>query len=393
MALSDLPLSYCTNVHPGETFEQAFSGLSRFTGPLAQQLSSPIAAGLWMTRNAVSQIRRDTRLLDELHHWLEETGLVCYTMNAFPFGNFHAERVKENVYLPDWQSADRREYTCEVAELLARLLPEGVEGSISTSPCAFKPLAPGGYAPYFAELINTAEFLAHLRQSTGKMIRLAIEPEPCCVLETTEEVLAFFGELRRHVVGTASELAVLEHLGLCYDVCHQAVEFEDVTASIERIHQAAIRINKLHITCALELPDPKDDAARQHLANFVEKRYLHQTFGLTGVGEQPLCVTDLTRELALSPPEEWLSCSTWRVHFHVPVNEESLGPLRTTRPVLEQALQAVARLPYAPHLEVETYTWNVMPEAPQSFDLVTGLKAEMESTKQLLTRIATPPSV
>lgn len=390
MSISDLPLSYCTNVHPGDTFDQALAALKTYTGPLAARMEKPIAAGLWMTRDAVSECSRNPELTAELSQWLRDNGLVAYTMNAFPFGNFHAERVKENVYLPDWTAATRREYTCDVAELLARLLPDDAEGSISTSPCAFKPLAPAeGWRPYFDELINTARFLADLRRSTRKMIRLAIEPEPCCVLERTDEVLDFFRELRRHVAGTSAESSVYDHLGVCFDVCHQAVEFEDVAASIAALDDANIRINKVHITCALELADPADAAAREHLARFVEPRYLHQTFGKSRSGDGTLSLVDLTREHALNPPQEWLKCSAWRVHFHVPVNERSLGPLNTTYPVLAEALAAVQRLTYDPHLEVETYTWNVLPQDEQPrVDLVSGLQAELDGAYKLLVELS-----
>lgn len=391
MSISPLPLSYCTNVHPGETFELAFSALEKHTGQLAGRMDRPIAAGLWLPRSALTQCGHDANAIAGLRDWMRENGLVCYTMNAFPFGDFHAARVKENVYLPDWTAAERREYTCDVAEFLARLLPDGCEGSISTSPCAFKPLAAEpGYKPYFVELINTARFLTELRRTTGKMIRLAIEPEPCCVLETTDEAIEFFDQLRKHVAGSNVEGPVLEHIGLCYDVCHQAVEFEDVSTSISRLTDAGVRINKLHITCALELSDPTDQSAREHLARFVEPRYLHQTFGkLKTADGQTISIADLTKEHALSPPDDWLQCQAWRIHFHVPVNEQKLGPLATTRPSLIDALSAVKQLDYEPHLEVETYTWNVLPqeETNAPFDLTAGLQAELESTYELLDQL------
>ncbi|MFO0947243.1 MAG: metabolite traffic protein EboE [Planctomycetota bacterium] len=383
MAFSDLPLSYCTNVHPGETFAEACRGLRAFSQPLRRRVNRPIAAGLWMTARAIEQLDLPENV-DALTVLLADANLACYTMNAFPLGNFHASRVKENVYLPNWTSSDRMDYTLRVARLLATLLPDGATGSISTSPCAWKLAAPvGGYGVYFPRLIETATSLAELADKTGKVIRLAIEPEPGCVLETTDEAIAFFHELWRSSQGTAVETAVREHLGLCYDVCHQAVEFEDVADSIDRLDREGIRINKVHVTCALELDAPGDMEAREHLSHFAEERYLHQTYARHPDG-RILSLPDLTRGFALDPPAEWLECPRWRTHFHVPINRETMGTLRTTRPVLVEALRRVHELPYAPHLEVETYTWDVMPEedmssAGEPFDLVAVLAAELES--------------
>ncbi|QDU60837.1 Xylose isomerase-like TIM barrel [Planctomycetes bacterium Pan216] len=391
MALSALPLSYCANVHPGRTFAEVAEGLKRYTAPLRERLGTPIAVGMWMTRDALTEVATDPKLVDWLQGWLREHDLTCYTMNAFPFGNFHAERVKENVYLPDWTDVRREEYTRDVADLLARLLPEGVEGSLSTSPCAFKALHPQGadVDVYFPRLVSIARHLQDLRRRTGRTIRLAIEPEPGCLLETTDEALGFFKDLRGWVKEAKDADAVREHLGLCYDICHQAVEFEDVAESIDRLDAAEIRLVKVHVTCALELTDPRDEAAREHLARFVEPRYLHQTTALTDDGRL-LWSTDLSREQTSAPAEDWLGSRAWRIHFHVPVHEESLGPLGTTRHVLDRALRQVARLEQTPHLEVETYTWNVLPTEPQngaSFDLVKGLSAELQRTTSFLEQV------
>lgn len=387
MSFSDLPISYCTNVHPGETFAEACQGLRDYSTPLRLRLNRPIAAGLWMTARAIEELD-DPAKVETLQSLLADARLTCYTMNAFPFGNFHARQVKENVYLPDWTTLARRDYTLRVARLLARLLPADVAGSISTAPCAWKLAGGAGYSPYIPRLLETASALANLADQTGKKVRLAIEPEPGCVLETTAETVAFFHELWRASEKTPFANAVREHIGLCYDVCHQAVEFEDVTDSIGWLDREGIQIHKVHVTCALELDQPADRAAREHLALFAEERYLHQTLARHPDG-RVLFLPDLTPRFVIGPPAEWLACPRWRTHFHVPINRESMGTLRTTRPVLIEALRRVRSLPYAPHLEVETYTWNVMPEedvAPQGkpIDLVSVLAAELESGLEIV---------
>jgi hypothetical protein len=166
-------------------------------------------------------------------------------------------------------------------------------------------------------------------------------------------------------------------------VCHQSVEFEDVAKSIQALHTADIRINKVHITCALRLERPgENQEGRAALATYVEPRYLHQTFA-RGRDGSTVYQLDLDAALCSSPPDDFRAADEWRVHFHVPVNAESLGPLGTTRSDLKRALAAVAGLPYAPHLEVETYTWGVLPGGAK-VDLATGLAAELTATRSLL---------
>jgi hypothetical protein len=297
--------------------------------------------------------------------------------------------VKEKVYLPDWTQPQRLDYTERCATVLATLLPDGLEGSISTLPLGFKGFTPPAdfTARCAGQLIELARRLAAMRERTGKLVRLAIEPEPFCVLETTDEAIAFFQQLWKQADAAGALDAARTHLGLCFDVCHQAVEFENVGESVAALDRAGVRINKVHISCAIQLDRPASNAeARAALRRYVEPRYLHQTFARLADG-RILRAVDLTEQLASEPGADFLSAEAWRVHFHVPVNAERLGPLGTTRPALLDALSAVAALDYAPHLEVETYTWKVLPGATQA-DLVEGLTNELIATAELVGKVA-----
>lgn len=394
MALSTLPVSYCANVHPALTLAGVLKNIDEYAAPLQRQVGQPIAVGLWLPDPVVWELRRDRRNLDALVAKLAEHQLTCYTLNAFPFGNFHAERVKEQVYLPDWAEATRAQYTIDAAIVLADIMegldaPEATSGSLSTSPLAFAPLHPvdAGNERYFRGLFAAAQSLAAIQARTGRVIRLAIEPEPCCLLQTTAETLTFFEQLQDAAdrAGAATAAACRDHLGVCLDVCHQAVEFEDLAESVAQLDAAGVPLVKVHITCALELREPANPAARAELAHYIEPRYLHQTFARHPDGRR-LHQLDLDQALTKTPATEWLECPTWRVHFHVPVNATQIGLLHTTRPDLERALAAVAQLKQTPHLEVETYTWAVLPggDRPADFRLVDGLAAEMQSTLRLL---------
>lgn len=385
MTLSTLPLGYCTNVHPGLTPREVLDGLRKYTVPVGERLKSFPAAGLWLAQPVIEELVGSRDALNDFCREVREMKLSCYTLNAFPYGNFHSDRVKEQVYLPDWSDPRRLDYTFKCATVLAELLGDFDEGSISTVPLGFKQLdRPEGFLDLAMEqLVELAIQFEELYESTGKRIRLAIEPEPLCLLETTSETIDFFAKLGEYAATLGKRELVRESIGVCYDVCHQAVEFEDVDASLRAIDAAGIRLNKIHITCAIDLPDPaENEAGRRRLAEFVEPRYLHQTFARFDDGTIRT-VTDLSGELCLDPPPHFRDALRWRIHYHVPVNADSLGPLGTTRNELKIALKTVAALDQTPHLEVETYTWSVLPGDRQP-SLVDGLADELQATRELL---------
>lgn len=389
MTISELPLSYCTNVHPGKTVDEVLRGLQDFTVPAQQEFGGPVAAGLWLAQPVTRELLATPDGVRRFAQQLHDLGLCCYTLNAFPYGDFHSARVKEQVYLPDWTQPSRREYTVACAKILAALLPEGTDGSISTVPLGFKGFPqPDDFQNRCAvELLELTRSLKQLHAETGRLIRLAIEPEPFCVLETIPETRQFFRLLRQQADAAGMREDVDEYLGVCFDVCHQAVEYEDISRCFQQLTADNIRINKLHITCALQLDDPAHNHdGREALANYAEPRYLHQTIAPDRAGGQ-LRWIDLTPEMARNPPPEFLQADSWRIHFHVPVNADRVGPLSTTRPQLVQALREIPGLTYAPHLEVETYTWEVLPDAPpvQSHArLIQGLAQELKATRDLI---------
>lgn len=394
MTLSTLPISYCTNVHAGRTVAEVDAGLDDYTTRVREASGKPLAAGLWLARSAVSELLESDDLLKRFHDRLNQRELPCYTLNTFPFGDFHSERVKENVYLPDWTTDERRDYTLDCAKVLSVLLPDGMEGSLSTLPLGgrMNQCSQNFHEECYEQLIQTAKALSVLHQETGRCIRLAVEPEPCCHISSIPHLaVPIFNDLRDYAASKNALDEVTEYIGLCFDVCHQAVEFEDIAESIGLLVEHGVRINKLHISNAIELTNPETNReGREALARFVEPRYLHQTFAKHSSGEIfnrfDLDTRDVLRDEA--DYSEFDRAEAWRIHYHVPVNAEELGPLQTTRTELKQALGLVAALDYAPHLEIETYTWEVLPDG-KSVDLVTGLCQEIEATGELLSEIRT----
>ena len=368
-------LTYCLNIHPTQSWAEARAAL---TGPVLAVKSAlapdqPFGAGLRFSAETMDELAAsDARA--ELAALLSGGGLDPFTMNGFPYGPFHGTRVKEQVYLPDWRADERVAYTKALADLLAELNPEGAFVSLSTVPGAFRPNGEGAEVAIAANFIRAAAHMVEIERRTGRHIALAIEPEPCCFLETIEETVAYF-EAHLFSNAAAADLARLtgmtqaqagtalpRHLGLCYDVCHAAVEYEDAAGSIAALRAAGVPVHKLQLSSALRVAEGTD-AARAALARFDEPTYLHQLIARDWEGGLTR-YSDLGQALG---PEGAKDGEEWRVHFHVPVFLETLPEFDTTQAFLREILALHRAEPISPHLEVETYTWDVLPE-----DLVAG---------------------
>ncbi|ANT63227.1 sugar phosphate isomerase (plasmid) [Salipiger sp. CCB-MM3] len=362
-------LTYCLNIHPTETWEECSAAL---TGPLLavkEELSpdAPFAVGLRLSAKALEGLDKGGRRA-ALREFLTRHDLIPLTMNGFPYGPFHGTRVKEQVYQPDWRTEERLAYTNRLTELMAELAEPGANVSLSTVPGTFRTLAGGAEAEMAEHYLRAAAHCLSVREHTGVAVALAIEPEPFCFLETiagsvdffenwlySSAAVARFAELTG-LKGETAEEALRRHLGLCYDVCHAAVEYEDAAGSLDALKTAGIPIHKLQLSSALRAAEvsPK---VREALQPFSEPTYLHQV--LTRRGDGPITAySDLPEALARGAEADG---EEWRIHFHVPVFLASLGLFDSTQEFLKEILDLHRAAPISPHLEVETYTWDVLP--------------------------------
>lgn len=350
-------LAYCTNVHPGEGLD-ALTGILTEVEAVKARISpeAPFGTGLRLGSAAIAQLAADPARRAALAERLDAAGLYAFTVNGFPYGDFAAPVVKDTVYRPSWLDDARADYTEQLAEVLVAL-PGPAERTVSTVGGCFRGDAhgPAALKAMAARLDRTARALAALADRTGVGVRLCLEPEPGTTLETTDDALDLFSTYLLPLGAHARD-----HLGLCYDCCHQAVLFEDARESVGRLVAAGVPIGKVQVSSALHLDTPSDPRARAALQAFAEPRYFHQTVARLRDGRR-LSVLDLP-ELA-QPTPEWAGAEAWRTHFHVPIWWTGSGPLRTTRTDWQAALSAVAEHDACRHLEIETYTWHVIPEA------------------------------
>lgn len=381
--------TYCTNIHRGESLEEVRAALERHLPEVARRVAAERPFGLGLRLSAIAaEALDDPRRFADFAEFLAGLDVRVFTLNGFPYGPFHGTRVKEEVYQPDWSTPERLAYTNRLGDLLARLLPEDEEGSISTVPGTFRPLAQEAprVEAIATNLLRATAHLVDLERRTGRRIALAVEPEPACMVETTEEFVRFF-EDRLLVRGalaefarfadlsrSAAEEALRRHLGICFDVCHAAVAFEEVEESLDLLERRAVAVPKLQLSAALRLSPVTPDTAAL-LQPFDDAVYLHQVVARTAAGRLHRHTDLADARAALASGEE---AEEWRVHFHVPVFMAELeGPLSTTQDVLARALARHRERPVSRHLEVETYTFEVLPEAFRQVEIGEAIAREL----------------
>ncbi|MBI3529113.1 MAG: metabolite traffic protein EboE [Betaproteobacteria bacterium] len=387
-------LTYCSNIHPGESWADVRANIERYFPAVRDRVAPEVMFGIGLRLSArAARELSSGNALAEFREFLARKKLYVFTINGFPYGPFHGTRVKEEVYLPDWRDEERLRYTDELAELLVQLLPDGVEGSISTVPGAFKPAMQGGadIERIAANMVRHVAKLVEIKRRSGRHIALAIEPEPHCFLETVDESVRFF---QGHLFGAdavrrlgeltgldrqAAATALRDHVGLCLDLCHAAVEFEDPAGCIRDLRDAGIRVTKLQISAGLRLPELTQEAVTA-LKQFDDPVYLHQVVeeGPDGIRRY----ADLPEALATATGKA--DGREWRVHCHVPIFMDNLGAFSSTRSFISEVLGIHRLHPVSAHLEVETYTWNVLPEHLRAGDMEQAIARELNWVKEVL---------
>jgi hypothetical protein len=382
-------LSYSTLVHPGDTWAEMWSSLTTYLPRVKQRVSpdAPFGVSLRLSARAAATLAADPAERARLREFLADNDLYVYTVNAFVYGDFKNTVVKEEVYEPDWRTEERVRYTMNVADILAEIAPVSVNPSIQTPPLAFKGRVTGPEVvdELTRQVQRVVAYLVRLERQTGTTVTLAIEPEPQCWLETTEETIAYF---RDHLysargvtaLATAADLPVAEahaalrrHLGVVYDVCHQAVEYEEPRDALAALLAAGIPVLKLQLAAALRVPEVTQ-ADVDRLRRFADSIYLTQT-----VERRNGRITRfLNMEDAFAAWERAPGPREWRTHFHVPVFLADLGEVQTTRYAIEQALEVHRELPQSRQLEIETYTWDVLPDELKTGDIVDYVSRELE---------------
>jgi sugar phosphate isomerase/epimerase len=389
-----LHLTYCLNIHPGESWTENIAALRDKTLAIKQAVAPGqwFGLGLRIAQQAAEELTANPGLRAQALEFFASNQVYPFSINGFPYGRFHAGPVKENVYAPDWRTPERLHYTLQLADLLSGWLPDQLDGSISTVPCSFKPWITNQneVAAMVDNLAAAVAYLAALREDTGRDIHLGLEPEPDCYVETTPETISFFKEVL-FTAGTQEVARILKcyrsdaeammrrHLGICFDTCHLALQGEDLTESLRAYQFEGIRISKVQLSAALRAPsNPESWAA---LRSFVEPVYLHQVKGRSASGAL-FSWYDLPTALDELPG--FPDVNELRVHFHVPLFFTGAGPLQSTVDALTPDFFHELRGGICSHLEIETYTFDVLPPELQPGDVVKSVAREYQWVQEHL---------
>jgi hypothetical protein len=375
-----LHLAYCTNIHRGETWRETLASLKKYALAVREKVCPrvPFAIGLRLSNHAAIELSERKTIL-AFQKWLEKNSCYVFTINGFPFDQFHGTRVKEQVYLPDWTSPARLAYTNLLCDLLAQLVPAGIEGSVSTVPGSFKEFISTREQEIEIRknFFRCVEYIAHVSEKSKRTLHLGLEPEPLGLLENSAETISFFEKIRAE---HKNDPRLDEFLGVNYDTCHFAVEFEEPRAAIGALQNAGIKISKLHLSSALKTKPTLE--ARNVLEKFSDDVYLHQVITRDKTGKLKF-YRDLPNALAANSKFKIQNSkfSEWRIHFHVPLHAPAAPPFENTNDHLLGILDLLAENPkLCSHLEMETYTWEVLPSELKSRGVVEQLVAEYDWT-------------
>lgn len=400
-------LGYCTNVHAGSNLNETLAQLDEHAVAVRRQLMGAesdelMGVGLWLSAATVRDLNEDGRI-DELRDFLAQRRLLPFTLNGFPYGDFHQDIVKREVYLPRWDDQKRLQYTRQLARILVELLGDESEGSISTLPIGWRLDIfdePWRLDAACQNLVMLSNELAHIEEETGKLIHVDIEPEPGCFLDTAEDVISLY---KKHLLRMGDEDRVLRYIRVCHDVCHAAVMFEDQKDVLQSYAQAGISVGKVQISAAVRanLAGMDEESRRKaidQLGAFREPRYLHQTLVRypsapvpTFFVDLPDALNEVTRQLDAGMTKS-NTATELRTHFHVPLFLETFGQLESTQDAVRQCLEHISTThPDCHHFEVETYAWNVLPEELQAVNLAEGIAREMQWVRQATSAKVTTP--
>ena len=382
--LNEIQLAYCTNVHRGSSWVETFNALEKYVLQVKKMVcpDERFAIGLRLGADAARTLSDPDTLLD-FQKWLDQKNCYVFTINGFPYGAFHGTRVKEQVYRPDWTDSDRLSYTVVLFEILEKLLSKGEEGSVSTLPASFKEFHPVGEVPQDAlkNIHRCALEIERIRKAKNLDLHLGLEPEPLGSFETTPETISFFEQLYSY----AGNHDLSKTIGVNYDCCHLAVEFEDAHEGLDSLVNHRIRLSKLHLSSALTAKP--NESNLQRLKDFIEPVYLHQV----ALGQNGRCIgriKDLDLALASHKAGKINEADEWRIHFHVPLHGSPGGDLGDTRIHVIDTLFWLSKNPEAcRHLEMETYTWEVMPKELQAGTVVEQVAREYKWTLEQISKI------
>jgi hypothetical protein len=358
-------LGYCSNIHPGEIWDEHFTELQKYLPEIKKQVcpEKSFGFGLRIANLASIELCNQPEKIKALKDWLSKEDLFVYTLNGFPFGGFHHAKVKDEVHKPDWTSIERLEYTKRLADILVEIMPNDLsKAGISTSPLSYTfwwkaNEMPEAFRRSTNQIVELALYLHDLKAKTGKSIHLDIEPEPDGLLGNHQDFIRWYEEdlLGNHV---KLEAILREHIQICFDVCHYGVSFDNIENALNELKSKGIGVGKIQISSALKVDlSTNFEQGIAALTPYQEPIYLHQVRAIQH-SNQLVSFKDLDVALEEIDP----TYKEARVHFHVPIFLESFGRVESTQHEINKCLAYQKLHRISDQMEIETYTWGVLPK-------------------------------
>ena len=401
----NIHVTYCTNIHTSNNWEECCKNIKHYSVEIAKKIKQNFKyslnenyfpLGLRFSGKEVEEIQNSPFKFEFLKNLLESHNLFPSVLNAFPYGDFHRAPVKENVHQPDWFNYERVKYTINMANLLVNFVKDKNyqdNYGISTNPIGYKytydRIREYKNFHFWHQLvqksvyhfIEVVKYFIEIEKKTNVNLHLDIEPEPDGIIETSEEMILFFNEyllltgvnLLSYSLGISTqkaEMYIRRHINICYDICHCAVLFENSFHNLQKYGREGIKIGRIQVSSALSVLF--DQNRNQNLEKlkllkeFSKSIYLHQISENNNTSSFIKQHRDLegTLETILPYKIAELSNSEWRIHFHVPIFLSHYGLLNSTQNEILNTLKYLKKNPdITSVLEIETYTWRVLPVA------------------------------
>nr|YP_010478809.1 hypothetical protein N4K71_pgp085 [Neustupella aerophytica]UVI61114.1 hypothetical protein [Neustupella aerophytica] len=396
-------LTHCSNIYPGNSWEEIFNNLKVNIPLIKAKLSptQPFGIGLRLSYKAAFELSIPKNI-NIFKNWLYQNNCYVTTINGFVYGEFSNTSIKETVYDPDWSTKERYDFNYILILISSMLCLPGKEIGFSTSPLGYKfgLNKPDTILKEGSEyLLSLLELLIEIYKTEGKLIHIDFEPEADCILESIDDIVKFFNQIslkircRQKMLLSKAKKLLCRHVRICYDICHQAVQFEDHIKNFDVLNKTKIKIGKIQISSALDIKfcQFEPNFVVNELEKFNDNIYLHQA-----VERKPDGTLSRFRDLPevihyiqnmSNSKQDWL---TWnlegfrnvRLHFHVPIYIQNIisqkyAIFSTTYKDIIAVIEYIKHFPITSCLEIETYTWEVLPKYLK-LDLLSSIIKEYE---------------
>jgi hypothetical protein len=360
-------LSYCTNIHFGESWEEVFYILKFHSRKLRNAFlkMDQFGIGLRLSNSSIINLSKSSFFFDFLF-WLKINNFYIKSVNGFPYSFFGSNYIKDNVYLPDWSNFKRYIYSRRIIILFSNFLNKNNFGGISTLPLSYKYFFCNYsynnlYIKSIKYLYSLLILLNDIYVNNKIFIHLDIEPEPDCVVSNTLDYINFFKKwlldrIILYFLKKKIHMFILNYFRICFDICHSSVEFESICQSFNSIFLFNIKFGKFQISSSLKID--KMNFYNSYVFSYLpETPYIHQVYGKTFY-DNIITYKDISLAHILLYKKKIVE---YRIHYHVPIFFDKYEIFESTQQYIIEFFKLLKKRNAFYIFEIETYTFDILP--------------------------------